>query len=76
MDIAKYSAVLWDIPQDATEVDERLIIKRTLSFGGFFLLKDLIKSVGIDPVKVVFKNMKATEMPSRRYHFLKDFFFA
>jgi hypothetical protein len=32
MDIKKYSSVLWDIPKNTVDLDEKFVIKRTLSF--------------------------------------------
>jgi hypothetical protein len=74
MDIAKYSAVLWDIPKNTVDLDEKIIIKRALSFGGIFLIKDLINSLGLAPVRSVFDSMKPTEISPRKYNFFKHFF--
>lgn len=73
MDTAKYSSVLWDIPKDTTDLDEKFIIKRTLSFGGIFLIRDLIKSEGMATVRSVFETMKPTEMSARKHHFFKEY---
>jgi len=73
MDIAKYSSVLWDIPKNTVNLDQNFIIKRTLTFGGIFLIKDLIDSLGISTVRTTFGSMKPTEMSSRKYNFFKNF---
>ena len=74
MDIKNYSSVLWDIPRDTVDLDEKFVIKRTLSFGGIFLIKDLIDSLGISSVRSVFNAMKPTEMSQRKYNFFKHWF--
>ncbi|MBI5046066.1 MAG: hypothetical protein HZB09_01425 [Candidatus Yonathbacteria bacterium] len=72
MDIKKYASVLWDVPKNTAYLDEKFVIKRALSFGGIFLIKDLINSLGIVTVRSVFNTMKPTEMPQRRYNFFKQ----
>jgi len=72
MDIKKYSSVLWDIPKNTVELNEKFVIKRVLSFGGIFLIKDLINSLGLASVRSVFNSMKPTEMSKRKYNFFKD----
>lgn len=74
MNIAKYASVLWDIPKDTVDLDEKFVVKRTLTFGGIFLIKDLIDSLGLARVQSVFNSMKPTEMPQRKYKFFKQFF--
>jgi len=73
MDTTKYASVLWDIPKETPDLDEKFIIKRTLSFGGIFLIRDLIKSRGIATVRSVFDTMKPTEMSAKKYHFFKKY---
>lgn len=75
MELAKYESVLWDIPKDTVHLDEQFVIKRVLTFGGVFLIRDLIHSLGLGPVQAAFKAMKPTEMPLRKYHFFKNVLF-
>ena len=73
MDITKYSSVLWDVPKNTVALDEKFVVKRTLSFGGIFLIKDLIDSLGLATVRSIFKTMKPTEMSQKKYNFFKQF---
>lgn len=73
MDIKKFSSVLWDIPKATTDLDEKFVIKRTLAYGGIFLIKELIQSLGIAKVRMVFNTMKPSEMSSRKHYFFKHF---
>jgi hypothetical protein len=73
MDTKKYSLVLWDVPEGTTDLDESFVVKRVLSFGGIFLIKDLIKSLGIERVKAIFDSMKPTEISPKKYNFFKNF---
>ena len=76
IDPKKYAPVLWDVDISSVSLDEDFIVRRVLKNGGFFMIKDLILTLGRKRVKEIFDLMKPTEFQEKRYVYFKEFLFA
>jgi hypothetical protein len=76
MDRDKIDTVLWDIKEnDRGSLPDDFLIKRTLVYGGAFLIRDILKNYGVDKTKEVFDSLKVSEVGERRYYFFKNYLF-
>lgn len=72
----KMSAVLWDIKEENRKsLPDDFLIKRTLVYGGAFLVRDILHKYGLNRAKTVFRSLKISEVGERRYNFLKNYIF-
>jgi hypothetical protein len=66
--------VLWDVKKESIDtLPTEFIIQRILSYGGLLLAVNAMREYGSMTVKQVFEEMKPTSIPSRKYHYFKNF---
>lgn len=69
--------VLWDINEESIDtLSADFVIQRILSYGGLILLMKAMREYGNTKVAQVFASMKPTSIPTRKYHYFKNFLFA
>lgn len=69
--------VLWDInPESVDSLPAEFVIRRTLSYGGLFLIGKMMHTYSREKVKKEFETMKPTSMSERKYFYLKNFLLA
>lgn len=70
-------SVLWDIsPDNVDKLPVQFVIRRALSYGGIFLIGNVMHTYGAKRVKKEFEQMLPTSMSERKYFYLKNFLFA
>ena len=75
MNKAYLKQILWDIPEsELGNVDEQIVISRGLTVGTLPIVQNIFNVFGKSKVNNVFKGMKATAMPTRRYKYFKNIF--
>lgn len=71
-----FDTVLWDIKEeDRGSLPKEFIIKRSLVYGGIFLIRDIYNRYGEGEVKKVFNTLKPSEVGAKRYNFFKNYLF-
>lgn len=72
----EFSNVLWDIKEeDRISLEESFLIKRALVYGGFNLIKNVIKNYGFEKTKNIFLSLKESEVGEKRFNFFKNYLF-
>ena len=75
MNKAYLKQILWDIPEsELGNVDEQIVISRGLTVGTLSIVQNVFSVFGKVKVGDVFKGMKVTAMPTRRYNYFKNIF--
>lgn len=70
------NAVLWDIKEEnINSLSKEFVIKRSLVYGGIFLIRDIFNKYGKDEVKKVFDSLKESEVGVKRFNFFKNYLF-
>ena len=75
MNKAYLKQILWDIPEsELGNADEQIVISRGLTVGTLPIVQNIFNIFGKVKVGDVFKGMKVTAMPTRRYNYFKNIF--
>ena len=75
MNKAYLKQILWDTSESELQnVDEQIVISRGLTVGTLPIVQNIFNVFGKVKVNSVFKGMKVTSMPTRRYKYFKNIF--